>query len=104
MLPKTKRGMWINEMLESTMDVVERGTNSLKRANKSWNIPTISITNHLNGKTKSRKMGPRGVLTEEEDVVVIKWTLNMQECGLSISLQQLKMKVVKLTQTRDTPF
>ncbi len=28
---------------------------------------------------------------------MIKWT-NMQECGLSISLQQLKMKVAKLTQ------
>jgi hypothetical protein len=28
----------------------------------------------------------------------------MQECGLSISLQQLKMKVVNLTQTRDTPL
>jgi hypothetical protein len=28
----------------------------------------------------------------------------MQECGLSISLQQLKMKVVGLTQTKDTSF
>jgi hypothetical protein len=49
-------------------------------------------------------MGPRSVLIEKEDVVVIKWALNMQECGLSISLQQLKMKVVNLTQTRDTPL
>jgi hypothetical protein len=30
--------------------------------------------------------------------------LDMQECGLSISLQQFKMKVAELTQTRDTPF
>jgi hypothetical protein len=28
----------------------------------------------------------------------------MQECGLSISLQQLKTKVAKLTQTKDTSF
>jgi hypothetical protein len=62
----------------------------------------ISITNHLNGKTKSKKMGLGGVLTEKEDDIVIKWTLNMQECGLSMSLQQLNMKVAKLTQTRDT--
>jgi len=41
-------------------------------------------------------MGPRGVFIEEEDSVVIAWTLSMQECGLSISLQQLKMKVAKL--------
>jgi hypothetical protein len=28
----------------------------------------------------------------------------MQECGLSINLQQFKMKVIELTQTRVTPF
>ncbi len=69
------------------MNVVERRTLSLKRTSKSWNIPMISIVDHLNGKTRSRKMGLGGVLTEKEDVVMIKWTLNMQECGLSISLQ-----------------
>jgi len=40
----------------------------------------------------------RGVLTEKEDATVITWTLALGECGLSISLQQLKMKVEKLTQ------
>jgi glutaredoxin-related protein len=49
-------------------------------------------------------MGPKGVLIEKKYVVVMKWTLDMQECGLSISLQQLKMKVAKLTQIKDTPF
>jgi len=32
------------------------------------------------------------------------WILGMQECGLSITLHQLKLKVIKLTQTRPTPF
>jgi hypothetical protein len=44
------------------------------------------LSNHLNGKTRSRKMGPRGVLIEEKDVAVIVGTLTMQECGLSRSL------------------
>jgi len=35
------------------------------------------IANHLNGKTKFRKMGPRGVLTKEEVATMIKWTLDM---------------------------
>ncbi len=86
------------------MDAIENGTFSLWRASRAWNIPMSSNSNHLNGKTISRKMGPRGVLTEEEDVIIITWTLVMGECGLSISLQQLKMKVVKLTQTMVTPF
>jgi hypothetical protein len=84
MPPKTKRSMWIDEALEATMGVVERGTHSLRRANMSWNIPMNSNTDHLNGKTKSKKMGLGGVLTKEEDVVndqvdlkhVRKWTVH----------------------------
>jgi hypothetical protein len=39
-------------------------------------------------------VGLGGVLIKEENVVVIKWISDMQECGLSISLQQLKMMVI----------
>jgi len=35
---------------------------------------------------------------------MVVWVFSMQEVGLSISLQQLKMKVEKLTQTRLMPF
>jgi hypothetical protein len=42
-------------------------------------------------------MRPRGVLIEAKDSIVIAWTLTMQECELSISLQQFEMKVAKLT-------
>jgi hypothetical protein len=45
------------------MDVVERGTHSLRRANKTWNIPLNSFSNHLHGKTRFRKMGLGSVLT-----------------------------------------
>ncbi len=34
----------------------------------------------------------------------IAWALAMQKCGLSISLQQLKMKIIELKQTRVTPL
>jgi hypothetical protein len=60
---KTKRGMWPNETLEKTMDVIKKGTHSLRRVNKSWNIPMSSLTYHRNGITRFRKMGPKGVLT-----------------------------------------
>jgi hypothetical protein len=99
----SRKGMWTNEALEITMDV-KRGTCSLRRARMSWNILLSSFIDHLNSKTRSKKMGPRGVFTKEEDVAMIKWTLNVLECRLSINLQQLKMKVAKLTQTKDTPF
>jgi hypothetical protein len=56
---------------------------------------------------RSKKMGLLGlasVLIKEEDVIIIAWVLGMQKCGLSITLQQLNMKVAELTQTRPIPF
>jgi hypothetical protein len=78
--------MWTNDALETTMDVVETRTHSLKKANIAWNIPLNSFFDHVNGQTRFRKMGLGGVFTIEEDVEVIEWTLTMQECRLSIHL------------------
>jgi hypothetical protein len=33
-------------------------------------------------------MGPKGMLTDENDTIVIGWTLAMQECGLGESTLQ----------------
>jgi hypothetical protein len=44
------------------------------------------------------------VLIDERKVIIVYWILGMQECGLSITLQQLKLKVAKLIQTQVTPF
>jgi hypothetical protein len=35
---------------------------------------------------------------------IVAWILAMHKCGLSITLQQLKIEVEKLTQIRFTPF
>jgi hypothetical protein len=55
------------------------------------------LPNHLYGKIRSKKIGPTSVLIAKEDQMVIFWVLAMQDVGLSISLQQLKMKMVELT-------
>ncbi len=36
--------------------------------------------------TRSKNMGPKGVLIEKENVVIIMWTLVMQECKCSKNL------------------
>jgi len=86
------------------MDAIENETISLRKASKDWNIHLTSLFDHLYGKTRFRKHGPASVLIVEGDQVMVVWVFSMQEVGLSISLQQLKMKVAKLTQTRLTPF
>jgi hypothetical protein len=53
-----KRGtLWIYDALETTMDVVERRTYSLRKISKIWNIILSSLFDHLNGRNKSRKVG-----------------------------------------------
>jgi hypothetical protein len=36
--------------------------------------------------------------------MIVTWVLNMQNFGLLNTLQQLKLKVIKVTQTKPTPF
>jgi hypothetical protein len=67
MHPLISRGKWTSEQLEEVMDEVENGTISLRRASRRWNIPLTSLSNHLYGKTRTRKLGPIGILTLEED-------------------------------------
>jgi len=56
-------------------------------------MPLTSLFNHLYGRPKIGKLEPC-VLIQEEDEAIVAWVLSMQECELSITLQQLKWKVV----------
>jgi hypothetical protein len=44
------------------------------------------------------------VLIDEEDVAIVRVVLAMQGLGLFITLQQLRIKVVELTQIKQTPL
>ncbi len=63
---------WTNEALEEAMDVMERGQTFLRKINKFWQVPLTLLSNHLNGRTslRLRKVGLKGVLTNEDNIVV----------------------------------
>ncbi len=65
---------------------MESGFTSLQNVNQTWNIPLTSLLDHFTSKTRSTKHGPPGVLTHEEDLAIVGWILNMQNCGLLITL------------------
>ncbi len=46
------------------VDVVEQGHISLRKVDTYWNIPLTSLSDNLNGKTRTRKVGLQGVLTK----------------------------------------
>jgi hypothetical protein len=50
------KGKWSNQALEEAMDAIERRTTSFRKPNRHWNIPLTSLSNHLYGKTRSRKL------------------------------------------------
>ncbi len=52
------------------MDGIKRGTYSTKKATRQYYIPFISLLDNLDGKTRSRKMGPLKVLTNEKDAII----------------------------------
>jgi hypothetical protein len=41
------------------MDAMEKGDTFLKKATKYWNILVTSLSNHLNGRTRCRRVGPK---------------------------------------------
>jgi hypothetical protein len=59
------------------MDVVERGHISLRKVAMYWNIPFTSYLDHFNGRTRSGKVGPQGVLIKHENARIVTWVLNM---------------------------
>ncbi len=66
------KGKWIDQNLEGTMDVIEKGTCSLKATSGSWNILLTSLLKHLiYEKTRSWKHRPMRVLTNEENATII---------------------------------
>jgi hypothetical protein len=49
-----------------------QGRHICKEGRKIWN--TIDLTsNHLNGRTRCKKVGPQGVLAKQEDETLITW-------------------------------
>jgi hypothetical protein len=52
--------------LKEAMDAMERGSTSLKKIGKFWHIPLTFLLDYFNNKTRSKKLGPQGVLTNEE--------------------------------------
>jgi hypothetical protein len=65
--PTLVRSKWTNQQVEDAMNVMHRGQTSFRKANKLWNILLTSLSNHLNGKTTTQKMGPAYVLIIRKD-------------------------------------
>jgi hypothetical protein len=59
-----------NERLKEAMNTMEKGEISMRMVIKHLNIPLSSSLDHLNGKTKCKKVSPPNVVMKEDVIVV----------------------------------
>jgi hypothetical protein len=65
-------GKWTNQQFKEAIDIYVKSEKTfLRKVNTFWNVPFTSLFNHLNGKTRSKKMEPPSVLIERDDGTII---------------------------------
>ena len=92
---KKKTGNWSTASLKSTIRVVDNGY-KLREVAQHFDIPVSSLSDHVNGRTLSRKPGPGGVLSMEEESLLVEYMFKMATLGYPLTLGQLKLKVAMI--------
>ena len=65
-IPLKPRGQWSNKALIAAIDALDDGY-KMQDVSNNFGIPRSTLREHYVGKRKSRKIGPKGVLTMAEE-------------------------------------
>ena len=71
---------------------------------EAFNIPRSSLRDHLSGRTTTRKIGAKTILTNQEEQLLIQYIDEILEVGQPLTPQMLKLKVAEICQGKLTPF
>ena len=85
------------------MEAVEAGELLCAAAN-FYGIPKTSLSDHVHGRTRTRKRGPAPVLKQEEEQALESYLIKMADYGHPLTTEELRLKVALLTQGRITSF
>ena len=97
-----KNGNWSTKTMELAFEKLDDGY-LFPEVSAYFKIPS-SLRDHYFGITTSRKRGPQGVLTAEEEKALVVYLDEMIALGHPLNQSQLKLKVAEITQERVTPF
>lgn len=98
-----KNGNWTAESLRRAISDIDEGV-SIRAASRNHGIPASSLRDHLMGRTVGRHRGRPGVLSSEEEGLLVQWVSKMQDIGHPVTITQCRLKVAEITQFRATPF
>jgi hypothetical protein len=73
----SERGKWIDETLKKTMDAIGNDNITLRKVSRLWSIPLSSLSNHLNDRTRTKKVRIEKVLITKEDAKIVTWILTI---------------------------
>ena len=76
----------------------------MKEVSNNFRIPRSTLREHYFGKRKSRKIGPKCVLTMVKERQLVQYLEEMVRISCPLNPTQLKLKVAEMTQTRMIPF
>ena len=83
-------------MKEAIQDVRNNYT-PVQKAAKKYGTPRIALKYKVKGKSPmERKMGPKTILSYEEEIVIANWVLKMAEAVFSVTVKQLQDSVQRL--------
>ena len=85
------------------MEAIEVGE-SLCVAVNFYGIPKTSFSDHVHGRTTTRKREPTPVLKQEEEQALESYMIRMADYGHPLTTEELRLKVSLLTKKRATPF
>ena len=103
MARKGIRGQWSDESLKLAIDALDQGY-KMAEVSRKYEIPRSSLRDNFEGRTRNRKMGPKTILSKEEEEKLVEYIELMVHWGHPMTPIQVKSKVAEITQERVTPF
>ena len=94
---------WTNQYLAAAVATIDVGY-PIAAAARDIGVLASFLRDHICGRTMKWKKGRQGVLTVEEESVLVKWMMEIQDCAHPISILELHRKVAEITQEQWTPF
>ena len=89
--------------MKSTIDALDKGY-KMSQVCKTFQIPSSTLRDNYDGRTKSRKLGHQGVLTPAKEKKLLTYLDEMLRVSCPLNVTQLKAKVGEITRTRLIPL
>jgi hypothetical protein len=104
--PKRQRKAWTSDQARLALEEIAEGV-PVSTAAKKWSIPRTTLRDLQKGLyTPNSRPGPSPVLTDDEELLVCEWIIEMARRGIPLMLNNLLDSIQHIMQSdaRPNPF